>query len=74
MVSDLGINYHKSKIIGINISSQFLEVATSFLSCRTEAKEFNFHGIYVGSNHIRVSYWRLLLDNIKKKLNSWKGR
>ncbi|XP_058725639.1 uncharacterized mitochondrial protein AtMg01250-like [Vicia villosa] len=32
MVSRLGINYHKSKIIGIDINPHFLDVATSFLS------------------------------------------
>lgn len=36
MISGLSINYHKSKLIGINISDNFLEVATNFLGCRRE--------------------------------------
>ncbi|XP_058775315.1 uncharacterized protein LOC131649574 [Vicia villosa] len=71
LVSGLGINYHKSKLIGININPHFLEETTSFLSCRTEAKEFNFLS---GSNPRRISSWRPLLENIKRRLNSWKGR
>lgn len=54
MISGLGINFHKSKLIGINISSNFLEVATNFLGCRREEKEFNFLGIPIGSNPRRV--------------------
>ncbi|XP_058775270.1 uncharacterized protein LOC131649527 [Vicia villosa] len=35
LVSGLGINFYKSKLIGININPNFLEVATSFLSLRS---------------------------------------
>lgn len=38
IVSGLEINYHKSKLIGINGNSNFLEAAASFLSCRVEGK------------------------------------
>ncbi|XP_058755032.1 uncharacterized protein LOC131628180 [Vicia villosa] len=34
IVLDLGINFHKSKLIGINISPQFLEAASLYLSCK----------------------------------------
>ncbi|XP_058762959.1 uncharacterized mitochondrial protein AtMg01250-like [Vicia villosa] len=36
MVSGLGINYHKSKLIGLNVTSNFLEDATYVLSCKVE--------------------------------------
>ncbi|XP_058733926.1 uncharacterized protein LOC131605606 [Vicia villosa] len=74
LVSGLGINYHKSKIIGININSHFLDVASSFLSCSKEAKEFKFLGIRIGSNPRRLSSWKPLLDSFRRKLSSWKGR
>ncbi|XP_058725633.1 uncharacterized protein LOC131596916 [Vicia villosa] len=44
LVSGLGINFNKSKLVGININSHFLEVATAFLCCRTESNEFSFLG------------------------------
>ncbi|XP_058784344.1 uncharacterized protein LOC131659127 [Vicia villosa] len=74
IVSGLGINYHKSKLIGININPRFLEIATSFLACRTESKEFKFLGITIGSNPRRINYWRPLVDKMRKRLSSWKGR
>lgn len=62
--SGLGFNFNKSKLVGININPHFLEVATSFLSCRTESKEFSFLGIQIGFNPRRIHTWRPLVDNI----------
>lgn len=38
LASGLGINFNKSKLIGININPDFLEAAATFLSCKTEEK------------------------------------
>ncbi|XP_058751462.1 uncharacterized mitochondrial protein AtMg01250-like [Vicia villosa] len=74
LVSGLRINYHKSKLIGVNINSHFMGVATNFLNCREEAKEFKFLGILIGANPRRISTWNPLLNKVRRKLNSWKGR
>ncbi|XP_058721855.1 uncharacterized protein LOC131593384 [Vicia villosa] len=74
MVSGLGINFNKSKLIGVNINSRFLDVATSFLSCKREDKEFSFLGILIGSNPRRAKFWSPLVDNIRRRLSSWKGK
>lgn len=71
LVSRLGINYHQSKLIGININWNFLAVAASFLSCRTEAKKFKFLGIFIGSNPQRISSWRPLLENNRRRWKYW---
>ncbi|XP_058765880.1 uncharacterized protein LOC131639402 [Vicia villosa] len=73
LISGLGINFHKIKLIGINISNNFMEVATNFLGCRREGKEFTFLGIPIGSNPRRISPWDSLVRKIKKILASWKG-
>ncbi|XP_058776459.1 uncharacterized protein LOC131650771 [Vicia villosa] len=72
IVSGLGINYHKSKIIGINVSCNFLGAAASFLSCKMEGKEFVFLGILIGSNPMGISTWNTLLLKMKKHFSSWK--
>lgn len=74
LISGLGINFHKSKLMSINISSNFMEVATSFLACKREENEFVFLGIPIGCNPITISTWRPLVNKIQKRLNSWKGR
>ncbi|XP_058742173.1 uncharacterized protein LOC131614628 [Vicia villosa] len=50
LVSGLEINYHKSKLIGINANNNFLEAASCVLSCRLEECPFSFLGIFVGCN------------------------
>src|SRR3954464_14826636 len=45
LVSDLGINFHKSNLIGINVSPLFLDAATYYLSCKIESSNFLFLGI-----------------------------
>ncbi|XP_058746295.1 uncharacterized protein LOC131619188 [Vicia villosa] len=74
MVSGLGINFNKSKLIGININPFFLNVATTFLSCKREEKDFSFLGIRVGSNPRRVKFWSPLVDKLRRRLSTWKGR
>ncbi|XP_058775034.1 uncharacterized protein LOC131649281 [Vicia villosa] len=74
LVSGLGTNYRKSKLIGINISDNLMEAASSLLSCKVEGKVFSFLGILVGANPRRISTWNPLLDKIKKRLSSWKNR
>lgn len=66
LLSGLGINFHKSKLIGINISSRFLELATSFLGRKSENKEFFFLGIPIGSNPRRMSSCIPLLDKFRR--------
>lgn len=71
LVSGLSIKFNKSKLIGININSHFMDVATSFLAFREESKEFIFLWILVGPYPRRVNTWRHLVDKIRKRLSSW---
>ncbi|XP_058751464.1 uncharacterized protein LOC131624524 [Vicia villosa] len=74
MVSGLGINHHKSKIIGINVSDKFLDIASNFLSCRREENHFTFLGIPIGKNPRCMSSWNNVLNKIKPRLLNWKVR
>ncbi|XP_058759607.1 uncharacterized protein LOC131660095 [Vicia villosa] len=74
LVVGLGINFHKSNLIGVNINSHFLEIATGFLSCRKEEKEFIFLEIPIGYNSRRISMWKGILTKMKNRLWCWKGR
>ncbi|XP_058779060.1 uncharacterized protein LOC131653017 [Vicia villosa] len=74
LVSGLGINFHKSKLIGINVSSLFLDAAAYYLSCRVEDNNFLFLGIPIGSNPRKEATWAPLMEKLKKKLSGWKAR
>lgn len=70
MVSGLGVNFFKSKVIGINMSPHFLYAATNFLSCRIEEKEFIFLGLPIGVNPRRISSRAPLLKKIQDRLSN----
>ncbi|XP_058739158.1 uncharacterized protein LOC131611048 [Vicia villosa] len=74
IVSGLGINYHKRKLIGINTKNSFMEAATLFLSCKVEESNFYFLGIPIGFDPRKESTWKPLVLKLKKRLGSWKNR
>lgn len=74
IVSGLEVNFHKSRVIGLNLNSNLLFVIANFISCRVEDKAFPFLGIPIGSNPMRVSTWKSLLAKIRTRLSCWKGR
>jgi hypothetical protein len=74
IVSGLKVNFHKSKLYGINLDGSFLGASSSFLHCEVETIPFRFLGIPVGANPRRKCTWNPIIDNMRKRLNVWKGR
>ncbi|MCH79404.1 LINE-1 reverse transcriptase like [Trifolium medium] len=71
MVSGLKVNFWKSCLMGVNVPSEFLDLACSFLNCRQGVIPFKYLGLPVGANPKRLSTWEPLLDYLNKRLNSW---
>jgi hypothetical protein len=74
LVSGLKVNFFKSKIYGINVEDSFMRAASNFLSCNIDSIPFRFLGIPVGANPRRCATWSPILNSIKSKLSSWRGR
>ncbi|CAK8576263.1 unnamed protein product [Lathyrus sativus] len=74
LVSGLGVNYHKSRSININVSNYFLLAISNFLVCKLQDPNFNFLRIPTGSNMRRINLWSYIIDNFKSKLALWRGR
>lgn len=74
MVSGLGVNFHKSRLIWLNLSHHFVYVAANFLNCRVQSHSFDFLGFLLGANHNYVTWWDPLLKKMKDRLGNWKGR
>lgn len=68
VVSGLGINYQKRKLIGINSNAHFLEAASHVISCKVEENNFYFLGILIGFNPRKETTWNPLLVNLKNRL------
>jgi hypothetical protein len=50
MVSGLKVNFHKSCLMGVNVSTGFLGMASSFLNCKVGSLPFMYLGLPVGAN------------------------
>lgn len=74
LVTNLKVNFCKSKIYGLNTTNSFLEAGADFLSCCSDKIPFKFLGIVVGSNPKRVASWNGVIDNLNIKFSRWKWR
>lgn len=68
------MNFHKSKVLGMNVVENFMEAASQFLSCSREKLPCKFLDIHVGINPRRGDAWSMVLSNLKIKLSLWKSR
>jgi hypothetical protein len=74
LVSRMKINFVKSKLYRINVNESFLEAASNFLLCKSEAIPFEFLGLPVGANPRRLNTWKPIVESMMKRLSSWNNR
>lgn len=65
MVSGLSLNLPKTRILGINLKSDFVYDAANFLFFDTSTLSFKFLGVVVGATHRRKELWIPLLTKFK---------
>lgn len=66
LMSVLKVNFAKSNLFGLNLSDEFLEAASQFLSYKICLFSFNFLRILVGANSRRYSSWKPIVDGMKE--------
>jgi hypothetical protein len=71
LVSGLKVNSSKSRIMGINVTQDFLRFASIFLNCRTSTVLFTYLGLPVGASHQRATTWEPLINSLRKRLGGW---
>jgi hypothetical protein len=57
--------------MGVNVSHDFMSLASSFLNCKLSSISFKYLGLPVGANPCRLSTWEPLIDSLRKRLNAW---
>jgi hypothetical protein len=74
MASGLKVNFSKSCILGVNLSQEFLGMASDFLNCRVGRTPFKYLGLPVGASSRKLATWEPMLDSIRSRLNSWRNK
>ena len=72
--SSLKGNYSKSKVGGVGVSVNEIAFFETILSCRTIKAPLTYLGVTVGWNHKRQVFWEGVLDRLRSRLGSWKGK
>ena len=68
------VNFHKSKLAGIYVDRYPLNTYAKTLNCNTMQMPFKYLGIEVGGNPRKKRFWEPVVNKIKARLSSWKGR
>jgi len=74
LASDLKMNFHKSKITGVNVEGNALASYAKILNCAEMGVLFKYMGLEVGGNPMKVKFWEPMLTKLKARFNVWKGR
>lgn len=74
LMTGLKINFLKSKVYDINVSDWHMDAALSFLNCDVDSLPFKYLGVKFGGNPRNVSMWKELIDQIKWRLATWRGK
>nr|GEZ25178.1 RNA-directed DNA polymerase, eukaryota, reverse transcriptase zinc-binding domain protein [Tanacetum cinerariifolium] len=72
LASGLKINFYKSKLMGISVSSNIVAVAASLIGCSILTAPFNYLGVKVGSNMSRITSWDDVIYKVSSRLSKWK--
>jgi len=73
-MSGLKVNFHKSLLVGINISDSWITEAATVLSCKVGKIMFMYLGLPIGGNSRRLSFWDSIVNRIKSRLSGWNNR
>lgn len=74
LVSGFKVNFFKSKLYGVNLKRGFMHTSSVLLNWCVDILPFKFLGMLVGASHRRMYSWKYVIDNVKKRLSTWKGR
>nr|GEZ53977.1 RNA-directed DNA polymerase, eukaryota [Tanacetum cinerariifolium] len=72
LASGLKLNIHKSKLIGIGISHEEVNVAANIIGCSTFSTLFNYFGVKVEVSSSRSKSWDEVIAKIFSRLSKWK--
>jgi len=74
LASGLKINFHKSKLAGINVHRNSLLCYTKTLNCAPMVVPFKYLGLEVGGNPRRKKIWEPIINKLEDRLSTRRWR
>jgi len=74
LVSGLRVNFHKSEVGFVGISQLDKLLYSKCLNFQQMDLPFKYLGTIIGGNVRRIEFWIPIVDKIRSRLSTWKGR
>jgi len=63
-MSGLKVNFHKSLLVGVNVSDYWLNEAADMLGCKVGKVPFLYLGLSIGGDPRQWSFWEPVVDRV----------
>jgi len=73
-VSGLKVNFNKSLLTGVNVSTSWLHEAALVLHYRVGNFPFMYLGLPIGGDPRKLDFWKPIVNSIISRLSSWKSK
>ncbi|KAJ9560947.1 hypothetical protein OSB04_006107 [Centaurea solstitialis] len=73
-VSGLKMNLSKSKLVGVGVKEEEVQLWAHYLGCGYGELPFIYLGLPVGANMRSESSWKRVLEKTKNKLSAWRAK
>ncbi|GJS76401.1 retrovirus-related pol polyprotein from transposon TNT 1-94 [Tanacetum coccineum] len=73
-VSGLKINLNKSKLYGVGVTLDEMDIMARYMGCSIGEFLFLYLGIPIGLSMRRVNTWRHVVENFKRRLTEWRAK
>ncbi|XP_050233417.1 uncharacterized protein LOC126681904 [Mercurialis annua] len=73
LISRLTINFHKSSIMGINVSEINLLLPAEIVGCKVDSFPIRHLGLPLANRKFFVGTWNYVVERFKGRLALWKG-
>ncbi|XP_050221220.1 uncharacterized protein LOC126671491 [Mercurialis annua] len=73
LISGLKINFHKSSMVGVNVSNSSLQNASMLFNYKLESLPMTYLGLPLSIKPIKAAHWNENVNAFKYKFSLWKG-
>jgi len=74
VTSSLEVNFHKTMLVGVNVSDSWLNEASTVLNCKIFHVPFFYLGLPIGGDSRKLNFWKPLIERSVSRFSEWKSR
>jgi len=72
VIYGLKVNFHKSRLFGVNTSDSWLHKAALVMNCKHGSLPFLYSGMPIGDDPRKLNFWYPPMDQVRNRLSGQK--